>query len=742
MEEKKLKKLFDSLSLKEKIYQLVQLSGEFFNTDALAVGPQEKLGIAKEVVDNVGSVLNVLGAEKVKTIQKSYLEKSTHKIPLLFMADIIYGYKTIFPIPLASACTWDPELMKKSAEIISEESCAAGAHVTFAPMVDLVREPRWGRCLESTGEDTYLNSQYAKAMVEGFQGDFTKGKSIASCVKHFAGYGAAEAGREYNTVDMSERKLRQDHLPPYRAAVDAGCELVMTSFNIIDGIPATANEWLMKDVLREEWGFDGLIITDYAAIKELITHGVANNDREATKLSIDATVDIDMKTSCYSNQLESLLKDGEISNEQIDKAAWRVLKLKNKLGLFEDPYRGASEELEEEILCSQENRKFAREVATKSAVLLKNEKSILPINSEGTKVALIGPYADSQDLIGVWALHGNTEDVVTLKKALEQRVKKENFAYAKGCDTLEDYSTFGEFGQLLDQGNGKLMSTDEKFEELERSVKIAKEADVVIMALGEHMMQSGEGGSRTDITLPKVQLELLEKVKETNTPIILVLFNGRPLILTDIDSRVDAILEAWFPGTEGGNALADILLGDVNPTGKLTMSFPYAIGQIPIYYNQFNTGRPFKESTHSARFTSRFLDCPNEPLYPFGYGLSYSTFEYSNLALDKTVMTKDEEIKVTIEVTNTGTRRGEETVQLYLRDMTGSVVRPVKELKDFKKVLLEPGEGKRVSFILTEEKLQFFTKSMEYMAEAGEFKVFVGKNSQDVLEEAFIYKLN
>jgi len=738
MEEKQLKELLNGLTLKEKIFQLVQLSGEFFNVGGMAVGPQEKLGISQEVVDNAGSILNVVGAEKVRTIQENYLIKSSHKIPLLFMADIVYGYRTIYPIPLGLGCTWNPALIKKSYEKIAEEACVAGAHVTFAPMVDLVRDARWGRCLESTGEDTYLNSLYAKAMVEGFQGDFSKEKSIASCVKHFAGYGAAEAGRDYNTVDMSERRFRQDHLPPYKAAVEAGCEMVMTSFNIIDGIPATANSWLMKDILRKEWGFDGIVITDYAAIQELIAHGVAADDREAAKLSIEATVDIDMKTPCYSNQLEPLIRDGQIDEELIDDAVWRVLKLKNKLGLFEDPFRGASKELENKILCCEEIRSQAREVASKATVLLKNNNKILPISSN-KKVALIGPYADSKDLIGLWAVHGKTEDVVTLKTGLEEKLDENHFVYTRGCDTLNDYSFLGEFGNIPRSGMKNQMTEEEAKVELERALAIAKESDVVILALGEHMMQSGEGGSRTDITLPKNQLELLEKIKESNKPIVLVLFNGRPLVLTDVEPKVDAILEGWFSGTEGGRALADILLGEVNPSGKLTMSFPYAVGQIPVYYNEFSTGRPVKTSNHSQRFMSKFLDCPNEPLYPFGYGLSYSTYEYSNLKLDKDVFNTDQVLTVSVDVCNTGEMAGEETVQLYLRDVVGSVVRPVKELKDFKKVMLMPGETKTITFTIDKEKLKFVTKDMTYDVEPGKFQLFVGKNSNDVLESEFIY---
>ncbi len=739
MHDKELKEVLQSLSLKEKIYQLIQLSGDFFNAAALAVGPQQELGITQEVVDNAGSVLNVLGAEKIKRIQSEHLKKNRNKIPLLFMADIIYGCRTIYPIPLGLGCTWNPELIGKCCERIAEESCAAGAHVTYAPMADLVRDARWGRCLESTGEDAFLNSLYAKAMVEGFQGDFRKGKSIASCVKHFAGYGAVEAGRDYNTVDMSERRFKQDYLPAYKAAVDAGCQMVMTSFNIIDGIPATANKWLLRDILRGECGFEGIIITDYAAIKELIAHGVAVNEREAAKLAIEASVNIDMQTACYSKQLEPLVKDGEISEELIDEAVWKVLKLKNKLGLFEDPYRGASEELERQLFCSKRNRALAKDIASKSVVLLKNSKGILPIKSNDKKIALIGPYADSQDLIGLWAVHGRREEVVTLKTALEEKLDKEHLFYAKGCSTLSDYSFLGEFGNTDGAAKSFENIMEEAKAELDYALEIARKADIVILALGEHMMQSGEAGSRTNITLPDIQMKLLEKIKQCNKPIILILFNGRPLILTEVEQKVDAMLEGWFPGTEGGHALADVLFGEVNPTGRLTMSFPYAIGQIPVYYNEFSTGRPLPHADKTERFFSKFLDCPNDPLYPFGYGLSYTTYEYTNLRLDRDEFSEGENINVFIDVLNTGSMAGEETVQLYIRDLVGSVVRPVKELKDFCKVTLKPKETKTVSFTINEEKLKFFTKDMSYKAELGRFKVFVGKNSKDVMEADFTF---
>jgi len=735
MKEEQLNELFYSLTLEEKIYQLVQLSGDFYKTAAVAVGPKGKLGISQEVVDNAGSILNIIGAEQIIKIQKNYLENSRHKIPLLFMADIIYGYKTIFPIPLALGCTWNPDLIRECCIKIAEESAVSGAHVTFAPMADLVRDPRWGRVMESTGEDTYLNTLFTSAMVKGFQGDFTADKSIASCVKHFAAYGASEAGREYNTVDMSERRLRQDYLPSYKTAVDSGCEMVMTSFNIVDGIPATGNKWLMKDVLRDEWGFEGVIITDYAAIQELIAHGVASNDREATKLSIEAGVDIDMKTSCYSNNLRQLIDDGEIKKELIDESCLRVLKLKNKLGLFENPYRGASIEKEKEVLCCAENIKLARKVSAESLVLLQNN-NVLPISKKNKKIALIGPYGDNTSIIGLWAIHGDQSDVTTLKDAIAEKIDANNFCYAKGCELLEDYTFLGDFGKMV---NGGETSDTNPEQDLEEAISVAMESDVVILALGEHMMQSGEAGSRTNITIPKIQLDLLDKIRELGKKIVLVIFSGRPLVLTNVLDKVDGIIQAWFPGTEGGHALADVLFGDVNPSGRLTMSFPYSVGQVPVYYNEFNTGRPVKTSTHSERFMSKFLDCPNDPLFSFGYGLSYTTYEYSDLVVSKDILKVGEIMEAKVSITNKGKIKGTETVQLYIRDFVGSVVRPVKELKGFKKVTLAPGQSKQVVFYIGEEQLMFFTKNLEYKSEKGEFMVFIGGNSNNTLEMKFTF---
>lgn len=735
MTEQQLRELMSQMTLQEKVGQLVQLAGDCFGSAAATVGPQQMLGITQETVDTCGSVLNVLGAENVHRIQDQYLQRSRLKIPLLFMADIIYGYQTVYPIPLGLGSTWNPDLIREDYKLIAEEASADGDMVTFSPPVDIVRDARWGRCMEMIGEDPYLTSCFSKAMVEGFQNNWEPGESVASCVKHFAGYGAPEAGREYNTVDMSERRFRQDYLPGYKAAVDAGCELVMTSFNTVDEIPATANKWLMDDVLRKEWGFDGVIITDYAAIRELVAHGVAEDDYEASKLAINATVDIDMKTSCYAKQLEPLVKNGEISEKQIDQACWRILKLKNKLGLFEDPYYGCSVERRKAVTCTEEKLAAARTTCNQSLVLLKNE-GILPLKKQGQKIALIGPYADNPNIIGMWAIHADRSHSITFKAALEEVLGQDSFAWATGCDMIDDYSTLGAFGNIPSLA-GTQMSAEEIVKEEQKALAIAENADIVLMALGEHMLQSGEGGARTDITLPAPQKELLKKIRRLGKKIVLVLFNGRPLALTDILEDCDAILEAWFPGTAGGRSICDVLFGDYNPSARLTVSFPYHVGQEPLYYSQFNTGRPAKGSSHSSRFTSRYLDCPNEALFPFGFGLSYHTAEYRNLTLDKQHFTPGEKILASVEVKNTGSVAGTETVQLYIRDLVGSVVRPVLELKGFQRIPLEPGECQTVTFGITEEMLRFYTRDMTFSSEPGKFELYIGPNSRELLKETF-----
>lgn len=715
-----IKILLKTMTLKEKIAQLLQLSPFFFKEDIIGeiTGPMEELGINDEDIRNAGSVLGIGGAKEAIEIQKSYLENSEKKIPLIFMADIVHGYRTIFPIPLAIGCSFDEAIAEKAARVSAVESSVAGIHLTFSPMVDLVRDARWGRVMESTGEDPFLNSLFAGAFVRGYQGDdISKDDNIAACVKHFAAYGAVEAGREYNTVDISERMLREYYMPSYKAALDQGCKTIMTSFNIVNSVPASANTWLMRDVLRNEWGFDGVVISDWGAVKELIPHGVAENKKEAAEKAIKAGVDIEMMTSCYVQHLEELLEEGNINIEIINEAVLRILKLKEELGLFDNPYKGADVEKEEKLLLCDEHRSVAREVAAASMVLLKN-KNILPFNKNVKKIAIIGPFADNHEILGEWSWDGKFEETVSLKDGIVNKIGKNVVVISKGCDIVGGSD-----------------------EEIQQAINIAKDVDVVILALGEHSNMSGEGESRASIVLPGRQEELANEIIKLGKPTAVVLFNGRPLEIKDLYNNVPAILEAWFPGTEGGNAIADILFGDKNPTARLCMSFPYAVGQIPIYYNAFNTGRPKLYDESDERYCTHYLDVPNAPLLPFGFGLSYSKFEYSDSVLDSEVLTKDSSIYLRVKIKNAGSMAGEETVQLYIRDVSGSVVRPVKELKALKKVHLETGEEREVFFEIKEDMLRFYNSAFEFKSEKGKFIAMVGANSRDLQVLNFELKL-
>ena len=746
MEEQKLRKLLESLTLTEKIGQLIQVPGNMLQAQGQELGVREDLGISEEILRNVGSTLNVTGAAQIRRVQEAYLKQSRTKIPLLFMADIIYGFRTVYPIPLALGCSFEPELLKRLCHATSEESVAAGVHVTFSPMGDLVRDARWGRCLESTGEDPFLNAECVKAMVEGFQEGLSEEnacRGMASCVKHFAAYGAAEGGRDYNTVDMSERRLRQEYLPSYRAGVEAGCEMVMTSFNTVDGIPATGNRWLMRQVLREEWGFDGVLITDYAAIAELIVHGVAADKKEAARMAMEAGVDIDMCTDCYASQLEGLIREGTIRQEQLDAAVWRVLRLKNRLGLFEDPFRGAREETEKQIVRKESFRSLAREAAVKSSVLLENKEGLLPLAPVGGKtgeartgrIALIGPFADRKDALGLWALHGDQEAVVTIREAFSE-TEGLDFAWCEGCETIlpEDYT---DLPALAARGERHPWSREERNRQWEQAMALSRAADLVVLALGEDTIQGGEGGSRTRLSLPGDQMKLLREVRKQAKKVVVVLFAGRPLVLDEVKELADALLLVWYPGTEGGSAIRDMLFGICEPQGRLSMSMPRSLGQVPLYYNAFSTGRPYDGHT-PIRFFSRYEDCPNTPLYPFGYGLSYHSASYGPVQLDGTVLKRGGTLMASARVTNTGDRAGSETVQLYLQDVTGSVVRPVKELKGIQKIWLQPGETKQVCFAITEEMLRFYGKDMSYQAEPGRFRVGICADSSGRLEGAFV----
>lgn len=709
--------LIGKMTLEEKIAQLVQLAAPFYegvSDEGQITGPMEAMGITDSMVTNSGSILGYAGAAGAIAVQEAHLKKNPHGIPLLFMADVVHGFRTIFPVPLAIGCSWDLELAEKSAEIAAREAAVSGIHVTFAPMVDLVRDPRWGRVMESTGEDPYLNSLFARAFVRGTQGDDLKAEveRVAACVKHFAAYGAAEAGRDYNTVDLSERQMREYYLPAYKAALDEGCEMVMTSFNTIDGIPASGNEKLMRGLLREEWGFDGVLISDWGAVKELIPHGVAEDEREAAYRAIRAGVDIEMMTACYVHELPDLVRSGSVDEALIDEAVLRILKLKDKLGLFENPYRGANPEREAEVMFSREHRDAAYELAVKSTVLLKNE-GVLPLRPEA-KVALIGPFASSGDILGPWSWDGRKEDAFKLDRGLAERLGEGRLTVAAGCG--------------VESGTQA---------QLEEALAAAAQADVIVLALGEDSDMSGEAGSRSDIRLPQVQLDLIARIAELGKPVAAVLFNGRPLDLHGVYDRVDAVVEAWFPGSEGGAAIADILIGAADPSARLTMSFPHSVGQVPVYYNHYNTGRPQGAPDAQVRYVSQYLDAPNEPLLPFGFGLSYTTFEYGAPTLSSEEMTADSPIMITVDVTNTGERAGIETVQLYVRDVAGEVVRPVRELKGYAKLELAPGERGTAVFTLSEEQLRYHHSDLSFKSDPGRFEIFVGSNSRDTSNVSF-----
>lgn len=712
MQTAELEGLLSQMTREEKVTQLLQLAAGFYIDLDAVTGPIEEMGLTEKMIENAGTVLGISGAEDVIRTQKSYLEKNRLGIPLIFMADVIHGYKTIFPIPLALGSSWNTELAEETARIAALESAVSGLHVTFSPMVDLVRDPRWGRVMESTGEDAFLNAELAKAFVRGYQGTDLKNdfERVAACVKHFAAYGAPIAGREYNTVNMSERQLRESYLPGYKAALDEGAKLVMTAFNTVDGVPATANKWLMRDLLRNEWDFNGVLISDWGAVKELVPHGVAADEKEAAILALNASVDIEMMTMCYMDTLEASIEAGEIEEALVDEAVLRILNLKNDLGLFENPYRGADAEKEKAVVLSEEHRSLARKAAEESIVLLKNE-GVLPLK-QNQKIALIGPGAESKDILGAWAWQGESEKAISLAEGLAQHVPAEQLLIAKGCDIL----------------NGTQA-------EMDGAVAVAKEADVIVLALGENSDMSGEAASRSDIRLPKIQLELLAQLKSVGKPIIVTLFNGRPLDIHELE--VAGIVEAWFPGTEGGAALANILMGAVNPSAKLSMSFPYNVGQVPVYYNPDNTGRPELGRSVDEKYVSKYLDSPNEALYPFGFGLSYTSFSYSDMTLSATELKDSETLTVEVTVKNSGKYAGKEIVQLYLRDIVGEVVRPVKELKGYQKIELAAGAEKTVSFKVTEEQLRYVHQDCLFSSDSGVFEVMVGPSSAEVQSARF-----
>ncbi|AWY99187.1 MULTISPECIES: beta-glucosidase BglX [Blautia] len=726
MTEKDLKALLSDMSLKEKIGQLTQLDASCFSEEEGPVtGAETELGFSAEDFPYAGSILGVVGAEQIEKLQKKCMEKQPHHIPVLFMADIINGYRTVFPIPLALGCSFEPKEAKEVGDVMAKESAAAGLHVTFAPMVDLVRDARWGRVMESTGEDPYLNAQMAAAMVQGIQGEAADYDShLGACTKHFAAYGAPTAGREYNTVELSERTLREDYLPSYQAAIDAGSAMVMTSFNTLDRIPATANQWLMKDVLREEMGFQGVLISDWNAIGELITNGVAEGKKEAARQAIQAGTDMDMMSGCYMSQLENLVQEGTISEDSIDTAVLRVLELKNKMGLFENPYRSAGTDSEEKNILTEENREAARKVAADTMVLLENKDHFLPLKKE-EKVAFIGPYAEEKRMLGAWSFFANPEDTVTCREALEE--KTENGVFAKGCGILNPGQTV--YGFRFNMTNEDSEEDTEKM--IQEAAEEAAKCEKAVLFLGESCLQSGEGGSRGDITIPEVQKKLLRAVAQANPNLAVVVLAGRPLDIREIKEHAKAIVYAWFPGTEGGHAIADILYGDRNPQARLAMSLPWCVSQVPVFYGEFPTGRHVEDGEQiENRFLSRYTDMPNQPLYPFGYGLSYTEYSYGEVQADKQEFSAGESVQVWTTVKNTGNREGTETVQLYITDECGSVARPLRELKGFQKVTLKPGEEKKVCFTIEESMLRFYRADMKFAAEPGTFTVRIGADSR------------
>ncbi len=711
MTEKELQKLLSEMSLEEKVGQMVQRVASEMVSGAIVTGPEGTVETNNMSLGLIGSILNKTGAQVLHDLQKEFIEKHPHHIPLLMMYDVINGMETVFPIPLAQGCAFSPEMVEDCAAMARDEAVAEGLHVNFSPMLDLVRDPRWGRVMESTGEDPWLNAQLGKAMVRGYQ---AKG-NMSACLKHFAAYGAPEGGRDYENVEISERTFREDYLPAYAAVVKDGCAMVMTSFNTWNRIPSTGNKWLMRKVLREEMGFEGVLISDFAAVDEMISHGIAADSREAAKLAIEAGVDIDMQSNAYMNHLADLVRSGEVDEKLVDEAVMRILKLKNALGLFENPYNGSPEDEQRLLLC-EEHRKKARKAAAASFVLLKNE-GLLPLK-KGEKVAFIGPYVDNHNIHGSWTYLEHPENNVTIKQGITNKMG--DCLCAKGAYVLDE----GQNTRMWDPEERPVSGE----ELLREAAKLAACADKVVLCLGEHRHQTGEGGSRASITLSKGQLHLLEEVAAVNKNIVSVVFSGRPVELKQVQEVSGSILMAWMPGTEGGNALADVLYGDAVPQGKLSMTIPRSAGQLPMYYNCFKTGRPNPTGTQVG-FIHGYIDESTKPLYPFGYGLSYTTFDYTPVSVSQTEMTRDGEVEATVTVTNTGAYAGTETVQLYLQDVKGSVVRPLKMLRGFQKVSLQPGESQAVSFRITEDMLRFYDINMVYTSEPGLFRVYIGSDS-------------
>lgn len=723
--------LMSKMTIDEKIGQLNLVTGGDATTgETVSTNVESKIKSGE-----IGGIFSMTSVPRIRAAQELAVNHSRLKIPIIFGLDVIHGYKTIFPIPLGLAATWDMDLIQETARIAAVEASADGLNWTFSPMVDVSRDARWGRISEGSGEDPYLGSRIAEAMIHGYQGeDLAADNTLMACVKHFALYGAAEAGRDYHTTDMSLHRMYNEYFPPYKAAIDAGAGSVMTSFNDINGLPASANKWLMTDVLRKEWGFDGFVVTDYTAINELIDHGLGDL-QAVSALSLKAGVEMDMVGEGFLTTLKKSLEEGKISELDIDRACRLVLEAKYKLGLFEDPFRYCDETRAANKILHPDHLAKAREVAGKSFVLLKNEDQLLPLKKQDT-VALIGPLANTgSNMPGTWSVSADLENTPSLLEGMREALGKEvDIIHHHGSNLIED-AAYQERATMF----GRTIPRDERPEDevIAEALEVAQQADVIIAALGEGSEMSGESSSRVDIGIPEVQQRLLAALLDTGKPVVLVLFTGRPLTLVWENEEVPAILNAWFGGTETGKAVADVLFGDVVPSGKLTATFPQHVGQLPLYYSEKTTGRPLAEGAWFQKFRSNYLDVSNDPLYPFGYGLSYTTFEYGPLQLQDTTLQRGGKIRVSVEVTNSGDYEGEEVVQLYIRDVVASLTRPVKELKGFKKINLKPGESKQVTFDITEEQLKFYNAELDFVAEAGEFVVFVGTNSRDTQQSSF-----
>ena len=722
--------LMGKMTLQEKIGQLnLPVSGE------IVTGQAKSSDVAGKIrKGQVGGLFNVKGVENIREVQKIAVEQSRLKIPLLFGMDVIHGYETVFPIPLALSCSWDMEAIKESARIAAKESSADGICWTFSPMVDICRDPRWGRMAEGGGEDPYLGSEISAAMVKGYQGDdLTDKNTIMACVKHFALYGAPEAGRDYNTVDMSHLSMFNNYFPPYKAAIDAGVGSVMTSFNVVDGIPATGNKWLMTDVLRDRWGFDGFVVTDYTAISEMIAHGMGDL-QQVSAMSLSAGTDMDMVADGFLTTLEKSLKEGKVTMAEIDKACRRILEAKYKLGLFDDPYKYCDASRVKKDIFTAENRTVARKIATETFVLLKNENNLLPLQRKG-KIALVGPLANTKaNMPGTWSVAAASDKYNSLYESMKQSLAgKAEVLYAKGSNLMYDAQREAEATMF-----GREMRDPRSAQELlDEALSVASQADVIVAAVGESSEMSGESSSRTNLEMPDAQRDLLTALKKTGKPIVLVYFAGRSTVMTWEQENFPAILNVWFGGSEAADAICDVVFGDVSPSGKLTTTFPKNVGQIPLYYNHLNTGRPLEAGKWFSKFRSNYLDIDNDPLYPFGYGLSYTTFRYGDLQLSNNSMNERGKITASVTVTNTGNYDADEIVQMYIRDMVGSVARPVKELKGFERIHLKKGESRTVSFDITAEQLKFYNSALNWVCEPGEFEVMVGGNSRDVQTKKF-----